>query len=142
MIHMQSRRKFLLMGTATGVLAVLGGGSAFVALDHYRGWIRAVLRRSLPGYEVEPEGLDRFVEDYNARTYDGPAFRTFAAAQNVFNATVILPEDMQSTVEERERRILTDFLLGSDFFDQYPNGTRVITYRGAPEACGSPFATF
>ncbi|HEY1386369.1 MAG TPA: hypothetical protein VGF43_22290 [Dongiaceae bacterium] len=140
---MQSRRKFLLMGTAAGALVVLGGaGSALVAMDHYRGWIHAVLRHALPGYEIEPEGLGRFVEDYNATTRDGLKFRAFAATERIFDATRILPEGMKDAVDERERMILTKFLFGSDFFEQYPNGTRVVTYRGAPEACGSLFATF
>jgi len=142
MMHMQTRRRFLLMGTAAGALVVLGGGVAVVAMDRYRGWIRAILRRSLLGYEIEPEGLKRFVEDYNAASRDGLGVRTFAATQNIYDATFILPEDMKDTVDGRERMILTKFLLGSDFFEQYPNGTKVITYRGAPEACGSPFATF
>jgi len=138
---MQSRRKFLLMGTAAGALAVLGG-AGFALVEGYRGWIRATLRHALPGYEIEPEGLNRFVEDYDALTRDGLALRTFAATQNIFDATVILPDDMKDTVDGRERMILTKFLFGSDFFEQYPNGTKVITYRGAPDACGSPFATF
>lgn len=140
---MHSRRKFLLMGTAAGaVVAIAGAGSALVATDHYRGWIRAVLRHSLPGYDFDHEGLDRFVEDYNAATRDGLKFRVFAATENIFDAARILPERMKAAVEERERIILTKFLFGSDFFEQYPNGTKVITYRGAPEACGSLFATF
>jgi hypothetical protein len=140
---MHSRRKFLLVGTAAGALVVVAGaGSALVATDHYRGWIRAVLRHALPGYQIEPEGLDRFVEDYNATTRDGLKVRAFAATENIFDAARLLPEGMRDAVDERERMILTKFLFGSDFFEQYPNGTKLITYRGAPDACGSLFATF
>jgi hypothetical protein len=140
---MQSRRKFLLMGTAVGTLAAIGGaGATLISVDRYQGWVHAVLRRSLPGYKIQAEGLERFVEDYNATEHGGIKLRAFAATQHFFDATFILPAGMKSNVDDGERTILTSFLLGSDFFEHYPNGSKIITYRGAPEACGSPFATF
>jgi hypothetical protein len=140
---MQSRRKFLLMGTTLGTLAMLGGaGAAFIAIDRYRGWIHAILRRSLPEYEIEPEGLDRFVDDYNATAHGGIKLRVFAGTQNVLDTRRVLPAGLKADVDDDERMILTNFLLGSDFFENYSNGPKLITYRGLPEACGSPFATF
>src|SRR5215510_13423553 len=128
---MQSRRKFLLLSTAAGAVVLLGGaGAALVTLDRNRAWIRSVLRRSLPGYEIGSEGLDRFVDDYNAARHDSLKLRAFAATQNIFDTTSVLPKAMGDAIEGRERMILTQFLLGSDFFEQYPSGTKVITYRG------------
>lgn len=140
---MIGRRAFLLTGSAAGGLLVLGGGAAFVWSDRYRGWIEATLRRALPGYDLEPTGLARFVEDYNARKEGGGLkLRVFAAAERLVDANWALPAKMASDVEEEERRIVSDFLLGSDFFQTYPNGAKTVTYGGPAEACGSPFATF
>jgi hypothetical protein len=140
---MQKRRTFLLMGSAMGAFALAGGaGAAYVATDRYRGWIRQTPRRSLPGYSFDQEGLDRFVDDYNAQSGRALKLRVFAAAENFVDVKPDLPAGMASDVEDDERLILTDFLVGSDFFENYPNGPKVITYRGAPEACASPFATF
>lgn len=140
---MQRRRTFLLMGSAVGALAIAGGaGAAFVATDRCRGWIRQILERSLPDYSFDPNGFSRFVDDYNARKGRALKLRVFAAAENFFDAKPALPPGMASDVEDEERHILTDFLLGSDFFERYPNGPKRITYRGVPDACASPFATF
>ena len=140
---MIGRRKFLLMGSAAGALLVLGGsGAAFVWSDRYRGWIEATLRRAVPGYNLELTGLARFVEDYNAHKEGGLRLRLFAAAERLVDAKWALPAKMAADVEEEERRIVSHFLLGSDFFQNYPNGTKMITYAGSTEACGSPFATF
>lgn len=139
---MVSRRTFLLTGVAAGALALGGGGVALVAMDRFRGWIRGILHRSLPGYSLEPNGLALFSDEYYARRKSATKLRLFAAAQRVTDVKAALPEEMAADVEDEERLILSDFLVGSDFFDNYPDGPKEITYRGAPEACGSPFATF
>ena len=45
-------------------------------------------------------------------------------------------------VEEEERLIISDFPIGSDLLENYPNGPKQVTYRARAEARGSPFATF
>lgn len=140
---MISRRR-LLLGTAAGAVAVAGGGVAgLLILDGYRGWIRLVLLQALPGYELEPEGLDQFVTAYNARKkWRSKKMRAYAAVEHVLDVNWALPTDMAEDVEDEERRIVSDFLLGSDFFQNYPDGPKIVTYSGLPEACVSPFATF
>lgn len=138
-----NRRRLLLMGSAVGGLAVIGGGgAAFVATDHYNGWIHDILQRGLPGYRLEPKGLARFIDDYFTAKKHATKLRVFAAAQRVLNVKAALPDDMAEDVEVAERSILSDFLVGSDFFENYPDGPKEITYRGIPIACVSPFAKF
>lgn len=137
------RRKFLLMGTTIGGIAALGAaGGAYVAVDRYEGWIREILRRSLPGYSFDPEGLALFVDEYNERQGRSIKYRVFAAAEGLVDAKAVLSERQENNILQRERRILSDFLAGSDFFENHPAGTKTITYRGRPVACVSPFATF
>jgi hypothetical protein len=137
---MVPRRRFLLLGGAAGALAV-GGATGFAFTDRFRGWIRDTLEHALPGYSLEPAGLAQFAGEYYAKRKDHDALRVFAAAQGVIDAKWALPPKMAIDVQEEERQILTDFLVGSDFFDNYPDGPKTVTYRGLPEAC-NPFATF
>jgi hypothetical protein len=129
------------MGAAAGVAVVAGGGT-FAIADHYHGWIRSTLRRWLPGYSFDPEGLALFFRDYYQKQGDAIKLRMFAAVEGVVDVKVVLPDELRRGVEEEERRIFSAFLVGSDFFDNYPNGPKTITYHGTPRACGSAFATF
>jgi hypothetical protein len=140
---MISRRR-LLLGSAAGAVVVAGGGFAgLLILDGYSSWIRLILQRALPGYELEPEGLDQFVAAYHARKkWKSKRMRAYAAIEHVIDINWALPTDMAEDVEDEERRIVSEFLLGSDFFQNYPDGAKIVTYAGLPEACVSPFATF
>ena len=135
------RRTFLAIGAATaGGIAAIGTG--YAATGGYEIWIRSVLSRSLPGYSLDPEGLARFVTTYEALQPSSIKQRVVAAAEGLLKAKSFLPERKAKQVAEIEREVLSDFLIGSDFFENYPNGPKVITYRGAPTACISPFARF
>lgn len=136
------RRFFLLGGAAAGALIVAGGGAAVLLADPFERWIRDLLERSLPGYTLEPRGFAQFVDEYDAKKKAGRRLRIFTAAQGVVDAKWALPRDIVADFESEERKVVSDFLVGSDFFDKYPNNPRQITYRGKPEACGNPFATF
>jgi hypothetical protein len=139
---MPSRRKFLLMGVAVGGLAAIGGGTAFAVNDRYEGWVRQILHRWLPGYDIDPKGLAQFLDDFNKKQGHAIKLRLFAAAEGVVDVEALLPQGTEADIKEEERRILSSFLVGSDFFETYPNGPKKITYRGRPVACGNPFATF
>lgn len=122
-------------------MIAIGGGAVLLA-DPYKRWITATLERSLAGYTLEPNGLSLFIAAYYARRQDNTRLRMFAAAEVLIDAKWALSQGMAEDTEEEEREILSDFLIGSDFFDNYPKGSKTITYRGPAEACGSPFATF
>jgi hypothetical protein len=136
------RRKFLLLATAAGGFALLGGGAAFVMTDHYRGWIRDILHRGLPGYTLEPKGFAQFVDEFFANQRRNTQLRLFAAVDGVMDIEPALPAAKANTIAAEERRILTRFLLGSDFFANYPGRSKEITYSGMPAACINPFAKF
>lgn len=127
---------------AAGGLAALGAGGAYVVTDRQHRWIAKILSRSLPGYSFEPGGLARFIAEYTAKERSSMKERILAAAQGLVDAKAVLPEQSAARLAERERKILSDFLVGSDFFENYPDGPTLITYRGAPTVCVSPFARF
>jgi hypothetical protein len=121
---------------ASGVLL----GAALVA-GGYKSWMRKLLERSLPGYSFNPEGLDLFLETA-APESEGVKFRVFGAVEGIVDVKPLLPDGMELHADDEERRMLTEFILGSDFLEHYPDASREITYHGATGACQSPFATF
>ena len=129
-------------GVATGTLALVGGGAvAFVYFDEFEWWIRNTLRLALPGYDLEPNGLAQFIEEYYETRKDNGRLRLFAATERLMGRWA-LSDEMASDIDEEERKIISDFLIRSDFFTNYPDRSKRITYRGIADACGSPFATF
>lgn len=136
---MMKRRTFLALGAAAGGTAALG---AVLVGNGYRSWVLGVLRQALPGYVYDPAGLDLFIEESQSRYASAMKFRLFGAAESVVDARSLLPQRMTRRVENAERDLLTDFLVGSDFFQLYPHGARTITYSGRPAACASPFVVF
>jgi hypothetical protein len=135
-----NRRNFLLLSSAAGGIAVAGGG-IFVLTDHYHGWVSSVLHRALPGYTLEPKGLALFIDEHFAHQ-KSRKLRLLAAAEGVVDLTPIMPAGMAAHMAAQERSMLTDFLIGSDFFRNFPKGPKQITYGGKPTACVSPFAVF
>ena len=100
-----------------------------------------ILHRSLPGYAIEPKGLALFIDEHFARQKSRKK-RLLAAAQGVLDLTPMMPVAMAKPLAAEERMIVTDFLIGSDFFQNYPGGSKEVTYSGKPAACVSPFAKF
>ena len=135
-----NRRKFLLLSSAAGGFAAVGGG-VYLLTDNYRGWVSDILHRSLPGYALEPKGLALFVEEHFAHR-SSRRRRLLAAAEGVVDFKPMMPAQMAEHFAAEERLILTDFLVGSDFFRNYPAGSKTIVYGGKPTACVSPFAIF
>jgi hypothetical protein len=128
------------------------GGSALAALaiwrlsksDHEA--IALMLRTRLNYLQLDADGVQRFARDYAARkdlsstrlhliNAIGPAYRHLTdrpVSAHVFSA-----------VHHGEERIITNYLIGSDFFINGADETRVVHYLGLLDplrACGNPFA--
>lgn len=136
---MIGRRTFLALGAAGLGLATVG--AAMVARG-YDSWVRATLRRVLPGHSFNAAGLDRFVDEYGSTHADALKFRLFGVADSILDAKSLLPEKKVHYIEDEERDLLTEFLIGSDFFQRAPDNASEITYSGRPVGCRSPFAVF
>lgn len=138
-----TRRELLLGFVGTGLVALLGGATFLLAHDNYGPWIIEVLQSYLPGHTFDPEGLARYIREYTAKKNGETALKleTYALAEQLFDPTWIAPAAIAEKVAEEERRIVTGFLMGSDFFYDDPP-PRTITYQGRDGACYNPFATF
>lgn len=136
---MPTRRTFFALGAAAG--AVAAAGAALLA-GGYRSWLVASLREALPGYSFEPAGLDRFVEEYESRHGQVMKFRLLGAAERIFDVDSLLSDAKERRIEDEEREVVTEFLIGSDFFQHYPLAVKEIAYNGRAVECRSPFARF
>jgi hypothetical protein len=136
---MMKRRTFLALGAAAGGMVALG---AALFTNGYRSWVLGFLREALPGYSLHPAGLAHFMDEYKSRHSEAMKFQILGAAESVVDARSLLPQKKAEYVEDEERNVLTEFLIGSDFFQDYPHGAKEITYSGRSKVCRSPFAIF
>ena len=134
-----TRRMLLVSSVAAGGAAAFG---AALLANGYRSWVVSVLREALPGYSYDAAGLDRFLEDYRPLHLDGMKFQMFGAAESLFDARSLLPEQKLQYIADEERDVLTEFLVGSDFFHRPFGETTQITYNARAVTCRSPFAVF
>ena len=113
-----TRRQLLLGGAAIGALSVGVGG--YAALATPEDFFGAMMRAELPGVNIPDSTIKDFVGQalQNRQSDFGPKLKVLAAAARVggYETLRAAMGDSFSFLKFR-RDLLTDFLLGSDFFD-------------------------
>jgi hypothetical protein len=141
--HSASRRRFLLGGGAIVVAVGVGGKLSF---DYWTGrvaWVEKVLRRHLPGIALDEDSLPLFFRDVRAKGILGsPKLRLAVLIDQTVPVASNWVVKLRHAVERQERLVLTEFLLGSNFFRAEDPTRETITYFGRATACGNPFAAF
>jgi hypothetical protein len=137
-----SRRGFLI---ATGaVIAAMGAGFSGVRFAGSREhWVASIIRDNLPGIAIDQDSLAKFVEQAVRSDALEPVTHRLAvfAEQSVPWVTARIPK-VRNGLDKLERRVLTEFLLGSNFFRVPDPKQETIVYYGPAIACGNPFVTF
>jgi hypothetical protein len=118
---------------AAGVAAAIG---VAVGGDGY-GFIAAVLRRNLPGVSLSDAEIGKFVEAYWPEFVAPPgrrdaALRRLAVLAHRIGSGIVISE-------ETERQILTEFLIGSNFFQLSDPKSTAIEFLGLARVCPNPF---
>ena len=140
---MPSRRSFLAI--ALGGVAVAGGWRFFRSREQDA--IVLVLRKKLNYLHLDENGMRAFAADLASRKIVsstrlrligalGPIYQRFAFGHQ--NA-------VEAGIQHGEERIVTNFLLSSEFFINGADETRLVRYLGfydAVRACSNPFARF
>ena len=132
-----SRRELLLGAAGAAVV----GASLWTPLKNYRArWIEQVVRDNLPGIHLDPDSLQTFVKYMLGHERLQPA---------VVRATIFadrfvpwLPAHISKArdgLEGIERHVLTEYLIGSNFFRVPDPKRETIVYSGAVIACRNPF---
>lgn len=135
------RRKLLIAG-AGGTLALgIFGAASWGTLRNYRAtWVESVVRENLPGIELDTASLRSFIKDILAHE----RLQRTAVKATVFADRFVpwLPANIAKArdgLEGLERFVLTEYLIGSNFF-RIPDPKReIIVYGGRAVACINPF---
>jgi hypothetical protein len=136
------RRTFLLSGAA--VISALAAWQYFGA--NVVDVIQMIVRKRLDYLALDPEGLERFAHDMAALHINSkarlqtvsflrPAYVRFPLSSGHNRFAYLL--------RHGEDRIVSTYLISSDFFVNGMNESRVVSYLGLPDplrACGNPFA--
>jgi hypothetical protein len=139
------RRTFLLAGA--GVLtAFVGGWRALASSQHEV--VMQVLRKRLSYLRLDEAGLRRFAADMVARDIISPVRLHALGAMMPFYQHLALAgrEGWLHSMRHGEERIITLFLMSSDFFAHGAREDRTVHYldfydaRNNPMACSNPFA--
>jgi hypothetical protein len=132
-----------LIGGVAGVAALALGGS--LAGIRYAGgraaWIADVVHRNLPGVLIDEASIATFVQDVLASGLLDSDKRRLAILADTTIPALRRLAPARERIEWLERLVLTEFLVGSNFFRVADPKTQTIVYSGKTPACGNPFAT-
>jgi hypothetical protein len=135
------RRYFVLAGLAGAGALTLGR----YALSSEQDAIVKVLYKKLDYLKLDAAGVQRFAQDvvrahvmssFRLRVIDsaGPFYTRMALSDN---------NQVESGIRHGEERVVTLYLLSTDFFKNGADETRTVQYLGYYDpmvACGNPFA--
>lgn len=138
-----NRRQLIVGGAA---LAVAGSaGALWLATRSHETseWIEAVVRKSLPNVRIDAVSLRQFA----ARLAGDAEFLSQKVAlaldlDALAPAAVRIAPEVGRKIERLERRVLSSYLLDSNFFRVADPRTETIVCNEPLPACGNPFAQF
>ena len=136
-----SRRSILAMLTALGAASA---GGAYLWTSGPDALIGKILRRRLPGVRIDPASIAVLSRDIRAEFHTVPrrvAFHGAAAAARIIG-TDALARLRPVEVDHLERKVLTFFILGSNYLDVKDPKTDLVTYYPPPWPCGNRFAEY
>lgn len=136
------RRRTFLYGSAAVLVAAAG---VRFGLSNDRVAIAKIIRKRLPYLRIDEEGLQRFASDgVQQKLAKSLRVRTIDAVGALYFHVTLSPENrLSDKIRHTEDRVVTQFLLSSDFFANNADKNRIIRYVGYYDpmlACSNPFA--
>lgn len=133
-------------GLLFGTLAVVGAAALRLGLSRPEDAVRIVLVKRLSYLKLDPQGLESFASDFvgGGKMARGK-LRVIAAMAPLYH-WLPASEETPESVRHGEERIVTAYLLSSDFFSGGADQDKVVHYLGLfdpwkkPEACRNVFA--
>ncbi len=144
-----SRRNLLfLAGAAAAGVATLGLTYAF---NTPQGIVVSIVRQKLPGLDISDDDIRQFADDFIAAdmdtsTVEMSGLRVIRPFVGMPPFRWMMPGAIADGIENFERRVITEFALGTDFFTSYAEDRSRVTYMGlfdpykAP--CSNPMLYF
>ena len=124
-----SRRQILIGGS-------LGTGTAYIGSADANDFFKAMVHHELPGVKVSDATIRAFAEDIPIRYR--AALRVLSMGCRMVGYGAIVA----ALGQHFRRKMLTRFLLTTDFFQLPDPRAAELHYIGKTMACGNPFAQF
>jgi hypothetical protein len=143
------RRTFL-----AGAVAAAAAASGLLGLAYSRSsqekTIASIVYRRLPYLKLDHAGVQQFARDFAARRLlSGTRLRLVGLVWPLYRRLRLdhsgsrLGSSLRDRLEHAEERIVSTYLISSDFFTHGADQSRVVCYRGCYDAlshaCGNPF---
>lgn len=145
MKQVSSSRRLLLLGGMAG-LATAGIAGTYTLERHparRAAWVEDVVRRHLPGVRLDEESLAAFVQKVlESDLFEPKKNRLAAFANRTVPALAGRVRPLRRQLAQLERQVLSEFLLGSNFFRVADPARETIVHSGRFPACDNPFARF
>lgn len=140
-IFSPTRRRFLVASAAGAVtLGAVGviqwnGSASGRAL-----WVENVVRKNLPGVQIDPVSLADFVREIlESDLLKASSRKAALLAEQVAPWLTLRVPKIRNGLEGIERQVLTEYLLGGNFFRVSDPKREAIVYYGHATACANPF---
>ncbi|MEL6415437.1 MAG: hypothetical protein AAFQ15_10915 [Pseudomonadota bacterium] len=141
-----TRRKLFAAAAGVGVTGAAAAGMGahtLMTIGPARSYIADILRRRVPQIDVPADTIAAFAQDL-LNAGDITLRERVVSYGGGAAASVLRAADLQP-IETYERRIVTTFLINSDFFDEDRESERSVEYFGLSDTVCSfanPFAEF
>lgn len=133
------RRTLLISSVATLGLVAVGAG-AWVYEDS-QVFIPHLLQRLVGNFEMEPEDQRNFV-DAMAEHYGSEKLTALMGLYKIRQETGVGTPYTDLRVDNFERRLLTDFMVSTDFLRQQNKLNPKVSFIGYRLPCSNPYARF
>ena len=133
-----NRRTFLILsGTTLGAAAV---GGSMAIFEHPHNYIPALLQEYLGKFTMDKADERQFVDAFR-EFYGNDKIMGFVGLHRIREATSLGTSYTHSRVELFQRRLVSDFITSTDFFQKYQlEAVPHVTFRGFKLPCSNPFA--
>jgi hypothetical protein len=137
-----SRRAMLALLTAAGAASGI-----FVWKADPEALIGKIFSRRFPGVRVNATGIAALTRDIKAARFQTfgrrLALESGARAASIVGLDALAQWKLTATqFSQLERKVVTFFILGSDFLDVKDPKSDLVTYVAAPEVCPNRFAEY
>jgi hypothetical protein len=138
------RRRLLIASSGVVIAAAAGGVWIGSRLQGREAWIESVLRENLPGIKLDPTSLAKFIEEFaQHREFSDDKSNIAVMMDQAVPALTRKLEKADRRVDRMERLVVTEYLMGSNFFRVPDPRQETIFYSGSVgAACANPFAVF
>ncbi|WP_150303493.1 hypothetical protein [Pseudomonas saliphila] len=134
-----NRRKFLALSAATVSVAALG--SAAIVFEDSHSFIPALLHEYIGDYQMDEEQENNFVDAF-AEHYGADKLMAVIGLYRIRSGTGLGTRYTNAKVDEFERKLVTDFLVTTDYLAKQDQPNPRVNFIGFKIACNNPFAQF